>query len=111
LLNQNRVEKKSYGINLNSFIFSKNDIWILDSGKTDHMIGNKNLLLNFREYDTKRYVKVVNNEMKIISDDSIRILSRIIPNVLFVENYASNLLSIRKLTNELNCKIIFLIDL
>jgi hypothetical protein len=76
------------------------------------MIGNKNLLLNFREYDTKRYVKVVNNErMKIISDDSIRILSRIIPNVLFVENYASNLLSIRKLTNELNCKIIFLIDL
>jgi hypothetical protein len=38
------------------------------------MTRNKNLLLKFRKYDTKQYVKVVNNErMKIIGDGSIRI--------------------------------------
>jgi hypothetical protein len=33
--------------------------------------------------------------------------SKIISNVLLVKNYASNLLSIRKITSELNYKLIF----
>jgi hypothetical protein len=56
------------------------------------MTGNKNLLFNFREYDTKQYVKVAKNErMEIIRDGSIIILSIIISNVLLVKNCASNL--------------------
>jgi GAG-pre-integrase domain len=67
------------------------------------MTGNKIFLTNFRKYDTKQYMTVANNEkMEIIGDGSIKILSKI-----FVKNYASNLLSIRKLTIELNCKLIF----
>jgi hypothetical protein len=45
--------------------------------------------------------------MEIIGDGSIKIYSTIILKVLLVKNYASNLLSIQKLTNELNCKLIF----
>jgi hypothetical protein len=59
------------------------------------MTGNKNLFFTFRKYDTKQYVTVVNNErMKIIGDGSIKILSKIIPNILLIKNYTSNLLSI-----------------
>jgi hypothetical protein len=103
LLSQNEEKGKAFGIILNSSIYSKNDKWILDLGAIDHMTGNKNLLFNLRKYNTKQYVTVANNErMKIIGDGSIKILSKIIPNVLLVKNCASNLLSIRKLTLELN---------
>jgi hypothetical protein len=72
------------------------------------MTRNESLLHNFRKYDIKQYVTVVNGEiMKIIRDGSIKIYSTIISKVLFVKNCASNLLSIRKHTNELNCKLIF----
>jgi hypothetical protein len=72
------------------------------------MTRNESLLHNFRKYDIKQYVTVVNGEiMEIIRDGSIKIYSIIISKVLFVKNCASNLLSIRKHTNELNCKLIF----
>jgi hypothetical protein len=46
-------------------------------------------------------VTVANGErIKIIGDDSIKIYSKIILKVLLIKNYASNLLSIQKLTNE-----------
>jgi hypothetical protein len=107
LLSQNEEKGKAFGLILNSSIYLKNDKWILDSGATDHMTENKNLLFNFRKHNTKQYVTVANNErMEIIGDGSIKILSKIIPNVLLVKKYASNLLSIRKLTLELNCKLI-----
>jgi hypothetical protein len=32
---------------LNSFFSSKNDKWILESGVTDHMTGNKNFVAQF----------------------------------------------------------------
>jgi hypothetical protein len=53
LLSHNEEKGKAFGIILNSSIYSKNDKWILDSGATDHMTGNKNLLFNFRKHNTK----------------------------------------------------------
>jgi GAG-pre-integrase domain len=46
-------------------------------------------------------------KIEIIGDDSIKIYSTIISKVLLVKNCATNLLSIRKLTNELNYELIF----
>jgi LPS O-antigen subunit length determinant protein (WzzB/FepE family) len=62
---------------------------------TDHMTKNNNALFNFRQYNTKQYVRVVNNErMKIIVVGLIIFCSKIILNFFFVKNYTSNLLSI-----------------
>jgi hypothetical protein len=53
-------------------------------------------------------VTVVNGErMEILGDGSIKVFSKIISNVLLFKNCASNLLSIRKITSELNYKLIF----
>jgi hypothetical protein len=64
--------------------------------------------MDFQPLETKKFVTVANGEqMEILRDGSITILSRKIPNVLLVKNCASNLLSISKLTHELNCDLIF----
>jgi hypothetical protein len=83
----------------------------LDSGATDHMTGNKTLLHNFVSSTTTQYVTVANgNKMEILGFGSIKIFSKIISQVLLVKNYASNLLSVSKLTHELKCKLIFFIN-
>jgi hypothetical protein len=91
---------------LNSIYLS--DQWVLDSGATDHMTGNKTLLHNFVSSTTTQYVTVANGDkMEILGFGSIKIFSKIISQVLLVKNCASNLLSVSKLTHELKCKLIF----
>jgi hypothetical protein len=85
LLVQNQGTK-SFGISLNS-ISSLNTQWVLDSGATDHMTGNKNILKIFNAFSTKQYVMVVNGEkIKILCDGSIIIFSKKISNVLLVKD-------------------------
>ena len=82
----------------------KNSRWILDSGTTDHMTGNINLLNSFKNYETKQFVTVANGDkMEILGEGSINIFSKIIQNVLYVKDCSSNLLSVSKITKELNC--------
>jgi hypothetical protein len=85
-----------------------NTNWLLDSGATDHMTGNKNLLLNYKHLEGKQFVIIANGDkMKILGSASINIFSKIILNVLHVKNCVFNLLSVSKITNELNYEIIF----
>jgi hypothetical protein len=51
LLAQNQGTKAS-GSFLNSISFL-NTQWVLDSGTTDHMIGNRNILETFNKFSTK----------------------------------------------------------
>jgi GAG-pre-integrase domain len=47
------------------------------------------------------------DKMEILGNDSINFFSKNIQNVLHVRNCASNLISTSKITNELNCEILF----
>jgi hypothetical protein len=100
LLAQNQGTKAS-GMSLNS-ISSLNTQRVLNSGATDHITGNKNILENFNEFSTKQYVTVANDKkIEILGDGSIIIFSRKISNVLLVKDGASNLLSISRIIREL----------
>jgi GAG-pre-integrase domain len=80
----------------------------LDSGSTDHITENKILLYNYENWNKVQFVTVANGEkIKILGSGSIKLFSKKISNVLHVKNYSSNLLSINKLSKELNCEIIF----
>jgi hypothetical protein len=58
--------------------------------------------------ETNQYVTIVNGEkIKILGYGSINLFSTKISNILLVQNYASNLLSINKIAHELNCEVIF----
>jgi hypothetical protein len=62
-----------------------NSKWIIDSGATDHMTGNKILLNNYKNFETKQYVIVVNGEkMEILGNGSIDLFSRKIQNILYI---------------------------
>jgi hypothetical protein len=84
-----------------------NTNWVLDSGATDHMTGDKNLLNNYKCHEGKQFVVVAGDKMEILGNCSINFFSKNIQNVLHVRNCASNLISISKITNELNYEIIF----
>jgi hypothetical protein len=48
--------------------------WILDSGATDHMIGNKKLLSNYKHFEGEQFIIVVNGDkIKILGIGSINI--------------------------------------
>jgi hypothetical protein len=83
--------------------------WVLDSGATDHMIGNQTLLKNYRTIMSGQYFTVVNNErIKLKGWGMISIFpKKFLQDVFYVENCSVNLLSISKLSKELNCEIIF----
>lgn len=82
--------------------------WLLDIGTTDHMTTCSNLLHNIR-YRKPSSVKVANGSvMKIVGYGCAYISKNIIVhNVLFVRKCKSNILSVSRLTADLNCCIIF----
>jgi hypothetical protein len=60
------------------------------------------------KWNTNQFVTAANGgKIKIIGSGSINLLSKEISNVLHIEKCSSNLLSINKITQELNCEIIF----
>jgi hypothetical protein len=87
-----------------------NSKWVIDSGATDHMTENQNLLINFRTLECDHFFfTIANDEMvKIKGWAMISILNKnLLQDVLFVENCSVNLLCISKLIRKLNCEIIF----
>ena len=108
MLYQKQENQKTSGMAAYFTHIFQNKKWILDSGATNHMTGNKNLLDNFEKYETKQFITVANGDkMEILGKGSITIFEKIIPNVLFIKDCTSNLLSIGKIAKELNCEIIF----
>jgi GAG-pre-integrase domain len=83
--------------------------WVLDSDATDHMMGNQNMLTNYRKINSYQFFTVANNEkIKIEEWGMVSIFpKRFIQDVFYVNNYSINLLSISKLSKDLNCEIIF----
>lgn len=70
------------------------------------------MLNNYRTCDNKQFVTVANGgKMKIIEIGTIDLFFIEISNVWNIQNCSSNLLSICKITREINCKIIFSIKM
>jgi hypothetical protein len=99
--------KKAF-VMVTNLIQNFNINWILDSGVIDHMTGDKNLLNNYKHHDGKQFVIVANEDkIEILGRGSINLFSKNISNILHIKKYASNLLSISIIINELNCENIF----
>ncbi|KAK5785187.1 hypothetical protein PVK06_039741 [Gossypium arboreum] len=97
--------------NLSSTAFFSSQLtpnWILDSGATDHMTGNKALFHNFFHTFGKA-VKTDDGTLCKIEGHGTVILNEQIAlkNVLFVPNLACNLISVSKLSTDLHCSVIF----
>ena len=90
----------SCGIALNSINLNLLDKLIIDSGATDHMVGNKNLLTDLKPIKGDQYVLVVNGmKARINGIGTLNIFSREINNVLYIDSFTTNLLSIKKISS------------
>lgn len=80
----------------------------MDSGATDYMFCNKNYLTNLDLSRNDQYVLVANGmKAKINGIGECELFSKIIKDILYLDTFSTDLISIKRLTQELNCDVIF----
>jgi len=90
--------------------YSTENIWIIDSGATDHMTPHSSCFSSYNALSCNQHIPVVNGSNTPITGRGNIHLQPSFPlkNVLHVTNLSNNLLSIHKITQYLNCAVIFL---
>ena len=110
----NLIEKASSntsipGMSCSVFSLLKDDIWIIDSGATKHIYCNTKFLISPQQPTLEIPIKLPNghsSSVKVVG--SVRLNSSIsLQNVLYVPSFRVNLLSVRKLTQQMNCSLLF----
>ncbi|KAD6454783.1 hypothetical protein E3N88_09489 [Mikania micrantha] len=86
--------------------------WAMDSGATEHMTYDKELLENFTIDVNEPPVTVANGaNPPVKGTGEVSLMESIkIKGVLFVPNFKCNLLSVRRLTKDLHCAVTFFPD-
>lgn len=85
------------------------DIWIIDSGASDHMCNNKSLLHDFQTISNPSHVSIANGHtVPVLGTGNVNLLSDIIKScALYIPGFPFQLLSVSKLTKTLKCLAIF----
>ena len=89
---------------------SKNgDVWIVDSGASEHITNDSSNLLVFEKLKNPSHVSIANgNSVSVCGKGKLHIFSKNIESdVLFVPSFPFKLLSVGKTTRLLNCLAIF----
>ena len=95
----NPVNKTAYG----------KDIWILDTGATDHIVHSLSLFTHITS-SISTFVQLPNGEKVIVTHiGTIQVTPTLkLENVLCVPSFNFNLISVSKLTKTLSCCLVFL---
>nr|XP_016446556.1 PREDICTED: uncharacterized protein LOC107771645 [Nicotiana tabacum] len=97
---------------LMSHLVSNN--WIIDTGVTNYMAHNLNLLSNIRKLSDidQNSVQLLNGEKVIISHtgDLSLFKDKSVHHVLYILDFKFNLMSVSKITKELRCLVAFFPD-
>ena len=83
--------------------------WIIDTGASHHMTGNVDVLVNIKKCNSEPKINLPTGETSTITHVGDIILKNnlILKNVLFVPSFKHNLLSVRKLSQNGDCRAIF----
>ena len=98
----NHVNKTTYG----------NDVWILDTGATDHIVHSLSLFTHITS-SISTFVQLPNGEKVTVTHiGTIQVTSTLkLENVLCVPSFTFNLISISQLTKTLSCCLVILSNL
>ncbi|MFV0960786.1 hypothetical protein QML37_31170, partial [Klebsiella pneumoniae] len=96
------------GMSSNKFIFSKDD-WIIDSGATDHMAISHNVIHSYKSSNHLSNVAAANGSpIAVKGSGKVNFFnSPQESHVLILPSLSYNLLSIAKLTKDLDCLAVF----
>jgi hypothetical protein len=94
---------------LNASATHSDDPWVIDSGASDHMTGMSSLFSSYNPCSSKEKVRIADGSLSPVSGKgSISVTPYMsLSFVLHVPDFATNLLSIARITCELNCRVIF----
>ena len=97
-------------------LMSSSSKWVIDSGTTDHMRGDKGLLSPFKPYKNLQNLPSVTladgSTTSIIGSGTISPTSSLsLSFVLCLPNFSFNLLSVSQIIKALNCCVLFFSDL
>ena len=83
--------------------------WIINSGASDHMTGQLNLFSSYTSYIGSDKVKIADDTFFLVSGKYLvhTTLSLSLSSVLHILSFAANLLSISRISRDLNYNIIF----
>ncbi|KAJ0885211.1 putative RNA-directed DNA polymerase [Helianthus annuus] len=86
--------------------------WVIDSGASEHMTGDPQLLSDFQKHAPLPYVTIADGSTpKVLGSGNASITPSIhLSSVLNLPNFPFNLLSVSKITRGLNCSALFLPD-
>ena len=92
---------------VDSCLATSSSKWIIDSGATDHMTGNRHLFSSFTPYASPSFITIADGSYsRVLGSGTVQPTPSInLTSVLNVPNLAFNLLSPSKLTRQLNCFI------
>jgi hypothetical protein len=85
------------------------DLWIVDSGATNHMSNKLINIFNLKQLSSPTFVLFVNGKGSLVKvKGKIKLISKTIMfDVLYVPSFPFHLLSVIKLTFTFNCDVIF----
>jgi transposase InsO family protein len=97
----------SIGLNVSSETFSNS--WVMDSGATDHMTNSPNGFFTYLPCPSSRKIATADGSLTTVAGVGDVKLgpSLILKNVLHVPRLSTNLVSIKKLTQDLCCNVVF----
>ena len=82
--------------------------WIVDAGASNHMTGSLNGFFKYKQCDKAIKVTMADGNISFAKGEgSICLADLRLNSVLYVPDLRCNLLSISKLTKDLNCKVPF----
>jgi GAG-pre-integrase domain len=103
-----RQNTNSCGIALNSVSYLPTSQLIIDTGATDHMMCNKNLFKTLEMCTNDQYILVANGtKVPITGIGTINLFSKEIKNILYIDLFKTNLISVSKITQEFNYDVFF----
>jgi len=90
---------------LNASATLPDDLWVINSGDSDHMTGMSSLFSSYNPCLGRDKVRIANGSLSPVSSKGSIFMT--LASVLHVPNLTANLLSIACITIELNCCVIF----
>ena len=82
--------------------------WVVDTGASDHMTGSTTTLDNFQIGDKDLIVLMADGTQSLVKGKgSVCVADLLLESVLHVPNLSFNLLSVSKLTRDLDCIVRF----
>ncbi|GJY95774.1 retrovirus-related pol polyprotein from transposon TNT 1-94 [Tanacetum coccineum] len=99
----------AYFVEYGNCLFLSSTKWVIDSGASDHMTGNSHIFNNFDTHASSSHVTIVDGSiLQVLGSSTVNLSPSIsLSSVLSLPKFSFNLLSVSRITSNLQCSVKF----